>query len=115
MICITESFWYNSEMQPTQGDLDDHGLTREQYNSWKANNPGGLWRKTQRFLDSQGFRSMMSGLHFLTGGPRSVASNVQSVVRASPQYGNIRSWGYMKDDLEDARKYYDQNPVAAKT
>ena len=115
MICITESFWYNSEMQPTQGDLDDYGLTREQYNSWKANNPGGLWRKTQRFLDSQGVRTAMGGLRLFTGGSSSTLSNVYTGVRTIPQYGNIRSWGYMKDDLEDARKYYDQNPAAAKT
>lgn len=101
-------------MQPSQGDLDDYGLTREQYSLWKTNNPGGLWRKTRRFIDSQGVRTVMSGLHFFTGQPRSGLSNVLSAIRATPQYGNARIRGYMKDDLAAARKYYDQNPVAVK-
>lgn len=111
MISIFESVWSVPQIDPSQDDLDKYGITKDQYNEWRAQNPEGFIRRGERVLYSPGFSTAMSFANYASGND---VRAMRWAMRSSKYNVNRTNRRFINSDLAAARKYYDLNSAAAK-
>ena len=111
MISIFESVWSIPQIDPSQDDLDKYGITKDQYNEWRTQNPEGFIRRGERVLYSPGFSTAMSFANYASGND---VRAMRWAMRSSKYSVNRTNRRFINSDLAAARKFYDSNSAAAK-
>ena len=109
MISIFESVWSVPQIDPSQDDLDKYGITKDQYNEWRTQNPEGFIRRGERVLYSPGFSTAMSFANYASGND---VRAMRWAMRSSKYNVNRTNRRFINSDLAAAKKYYDSNPAA---
>lgn len=105
MISLSESSYFRP-LNPTDDDLNNYGLTRQQYNDWKKDNPDGKWRKFEKALMDPRFQAFFGAYSAMNGRYISAANAFN---RTLPEEVEKRNRAYMYSDLHKAREFYNRN------
>lgn len=110
MISLSESSYFRP-LNPTDDDLNNYGLTRQQFDDWKSENPDSRYRKFERTIMDPRFQAFMATYAAMNGRYISAANHLN---RALPEEVNKRNQRYLHNDLAAAREYYNSNSAADK-
>ena len=110
MISLIESSFFRppKSTSPTEDDLSQYGLTRQQFDEWKMANPDSRYRKFEQTWYDPRFQAAMSAYWMMNGRYVSAANAFN---RSFPHEVEKRNQRYLHSDLTAAKNYYDQNPA----
>lgn len=118
MMVFTEAYTTSAGANPFEDPMPEHyelkkyGLTIDQYQNWKKNNPDSFLRNTGRFFSATvpGAIGFLPGIFLRSGSGASAGSGGLGTIMA--RWGmNKFNDHYMNKDLAAAKKYYKNQPV----
>lgn len=107
MVSLVDFSYFRSPnpLVPTDEELNNYGLSRQQYDEWKRNNPDGKWRKFEKAWMDPKFQVIFGAYSAMNG--RYIAA-ANSFNRSLPEEVERKNRNYMYQDLSNAREYYDR-------